>query len=175
MIDEKPLPVELRLQAEANAILQPQSAETAARLWAAYRRRQAAPVRALALFVGVSVTAAAAVASWHHFVAVPEQVPAVKRDIAKLEAAASGARQALSTATEDRMLSTLSGDEAGESSAIVVPFVIEDPASPGGLISGVYVPEQVEPIDVNRLPPAEREAVGSLLGIDANGIEQPTI
>jgi hypothetical protein len=47
-----------------------------------------------------------------------------------------------------------------------IPFVIGDPASGEQVISGFYVPEQVEPIDLSKLSPAERDAVRMMLGIE---------
>jgi hypothetical protein len=48
----------------------------------------------------------------------------------------------------------------------VVPFVVKDPTTGEQILSGFYVPEQIEPVDLQNLSPAERDAVRAVLGIE---------
>lgn len=62
-----------------------------------------------------------------------------------------------------------------EKSITVIPFVIGDATKGEDVISGFYVPEQIEPIDALRLSPGEREAVREVLGMESDTVDRPTI
>jgi hypothetical protein len=63
-------------------------------------------------------------------------------------------------------LSILATDAPSGESLVVIPFVIGDPAAGEEVISGIYVPEQAEPMDELDFSPAERDAVRAVLGIE---------
>lgn len=63
-------------------------------------------------------------------------------------------------------LSILATEAQSDESLVVIPFVIGDPATGEEVISGIYVPEQAEPMDELDFSPAERDAVRAVLGIE---------
>lgn len=48
----------------------------------------------------------------------------------------------------------------------VVPFVVKDPTTGEQILAGFYVPERIEPVELQNLPPAERDAVRAVLGLE---------
>lgn len=165
--DERFSTIEERLQTEANQLLQQDNQPSAARFWVEHRRRRAARMRVAAASVGLLMATSGALFGW------------VTSEQARLPAPAK--RAAVAALGRDKPATASNSDSGGFVSAnsqsptgpamnerlLVVPFEIDDPAS-GQTISGVYVPEQAQPIDWRQLSPAERHAVGSVLEIDGD-------
>jgi len=165
--DVRFLAVEERLQAEANQLLRQDSQDSAARLWIEYRRRHAARKRFAAGGVLLLMATSGALVGWVKFERAwspaPEQRPAMAALAGDGPAPAPNPGSGASVSAN----SQLPIGQVMNERLLVVPFEMDDPAS-GQTISGVYVPEQTQPIDWRRLSPAERHAVGSVLGIDGD-------
>lgn len=170
--DPRFLPIEERLQAEAEKLLfaggAPPSGQLRAELQRgrAARRRIAGATTLLAAGVLGSVIVARQLASAPH----PKQPegPAVA-NFGHLEPNQHQQNKRRTVAVQP--VSPLPRDDAPYETLFVVPFVIDDPASGKPILSGFYVPEQVEPIDLRQLPPAERDAIRAVLDIDDAGVE----
>jgi hypothetical protein len=156
MIDETNLTaIEQRLQAEARCLLAADRThgQSAAQLWTIRRRRRA--VRAtVTASAALALVAAGLVVGWRDG----------KRNLPGAPKQAAVA--ALEKEHAYRKLSIVATDSATDESFVMIPFIIGDPAAGEEVISGVYVPEQVEPIDELDLSPAERDAVRAVLGIE---------
>jgi hypothetical protein len=159
MNDETNIPaIEQRLQVEARNLLAADNAHarSAAQLWTVYRqqKRRRALRAAMTASAALSLVAAGLVLGWRHHEA---SLPAVARNAT----VATRGKEPPST-----KLSIVATDFASDESLVVIPFVIGDSAAGEEVISGVYIPEQSEPIDQLDLSPAERDAVRAVLGIE---------
>lgn len=156
------LAIEERLHAEAKRLLAAEAADRRAstRLWARYRRRR----RAVQTSMGAGTALLLALALWVGWQRREQQPPQV----------AAVARAEPSGSYPESHATTLAAlDLPLDGSSIAIPFVISDASTGEEVMSGVYVPEQVEPIDQLNLSPAERDAVRTVLGI--NGLDDVVI
>jgi hypothetical protein len=158
--------LEERLQAEATRLLAPQQGLSASRLVDLYQRRQRRR-RAAQMSAGAAVLLVALALRFSgprkeiaEAPGVPEQATVAKLD-----------RGAAALGQHGPDVSTVSGDEWQDNALLAIPFVIGDPAAGDDVITGIYVPEQVEPIDLLNLSPAERDAVRAVLGIEGEDTE----
>jgi hypothetical protein len=152
--------IEERLQAEAGQLLYQADGLSRKQLWTEYRRRRHARMQRAAASVGLLLVTSAIIAWTGH---VPTPRPNERTSIALADHKSTvNPRRSTTPVRSDVQVPA---DHASRETLIVVPFLIDDPAS-GEVISGIYVPEQVEPIDWRRLSPAERHAVGAVLEID---------
>ncbi|HVA46821.1 MAG TPA: hypothetical protein VNH11_10690 [Pirellulales bacterium] len=156
--------IEERLQAEAGRLLIADS-RPAAQLLNEYQcRRRRSVQKRLAATAIASAAAAAVMFGWRsgeEGPLPPSYRPATEAIRQDNETAA--ARQADVQAPAP-LPSSMTVEARGALPAI--PFVIGDPDSGEPIVKGFYVPEQVEPIDMRDLSPAEREAVRAVLGIE---------
>lgn len=151
--------LEERLQAEAAQLIYPDDRLSGKELWVEYRRRRIARMRFAATSFGLVVTSA--------LIAWVGQAQTKRPNEREFAVAADhkstfNPKRVTTPVSDDAQVSA---DPAGHETLLVVPFVIDDPES-GEVISGIYVPERVEPIDWRRLSPAQRQAVGAVLEID---------
>jgi hypothetical protein len=167
MNDETSFPaIEERLQAEARRLLPAEHGVSASQLRAIHRRRersrrtaQMAGAVAVLLLVALAVrfggrreeTARAPVAPQQAIVAQIEQGKTTRGQAAPKRPNSLGG-----VAPADPL----------EKGVFAIPFVIGDPAAGEDIVTGFYVPEQVEPLDLRSLSPAERDAVRAVLGIE---------
>jgi hypothetical protein len=156
--------LEERLQTEAKRLLTAEQGLSASRLADLYRRRQRRR-RAAQVSAGAAVVLVALAVRFGGPRKETANAPAVpeRATVAKLErGTAADGHGADAPAVQPR----LTGAEWPDNAVFAIPFVIGDPAAGDDVITGIYVPEQVEPIDVLNLSPAERDAVRAVLGID---------
>lgn len=152
--------LEERLQAEATQLIHQGDMLSGKELWVEYRRRRIARMRVAATSFSLLMAASALIA-WVGQTPTPkpnERGSAVLAD----HKSTFNPKRVTTPVSDDAQVSA---DPAGRETLVVVPFVIDDPES-GEVISGIYVPERVEPIDWRRLSPAQRQAVGAVLEID---------
>ncbi|HET6878892.1 MAG TPA: hypothetical protein VFI31_01980 [Pirellulales bacterium] len=167
MTDETHLSlIEETLQAEAGRLLVEGGRPSAAELRNKYRRRRANRLRMAATCAILLVAALASVVARRN-----RQGTFPARDF---QAPAALAHQEPATTAPVAADVRARTSEAEGDALVGVPFEIDDPVS-GQVIPGIYVPEQVEPIDWQRLSPAERRAVGAVLEIDAGPAESEVI
>lgn len=160
MNDEKFSIVEEQLRNDAPLLLVSENRRQD--LWAAYivRRRRRA-VRASLATMAALVLAVAGLAAWRQHVGVRPAAPLRPAAVADAKERKSPVDR---TAAARRIVTA--GRASVSETVLVVPFVIDDPASGQHVISGFYVPEHVEPLDSLDLSPAERDAVRSVLGLE---------
>lgn len=158
MNDETNFPeIELRLRAEAKSLLLAKSTyPSAATLSAAYRQRQ----RRRALRAAITASGAVAVIAAGLIIGLRQGENESSMRPKQTIVADLGNKHI------QPKLSILATDTPTDNSLIVIPFVIGDPASGEDVISGVYVPEQAEPMDPLDFSPAECDAVRAVLGIE---------
>jgi hypothetical protein len=149
------LAIEERLQAEAKRLLAAEAADrrVSTRLWARYRRRRRAVQTAMGAGTALSLVLALWI-GWQRHEQEPPQVAAV------------GRAESVRGYPESRSTTLAALDLPLDGSSVAIPFVISDASTGEEVISGVFVPEQVEPIDQLDLSPAERDAVRAVLGIE---------
>lgn len=162
-------PIEERLQAEAERLLIAGGAPTGELLRAEWRRRRAVPRRIAAATAVLLAAVVAMVATRRQLAPLPPHKQP-ERPVAANEA--SGVRHQVSGAPH-KQPERLAVDDSSGDTLLVVPFVVDDPASGKPLFSGFYVPEQVEPIDLRQLPRAERDAIREVLGIEDTARFEP--
>jgi hypothetical protein len=145
------LPIEERLQSDARRLLAHDCRRTGPRLWSEYQRRRRRRTIALSAVTTVALLAAGVVG-----------VRFARHDAERFAAP----RQEGIAANPLRATPTHEVEGQVAETPLAIPFVIEDPASGKPILSGLYVPEWVEPVDLEELSPAERDAVRAMLGMD---------
>ena len=169
------LSIEERLQTEARRMVATDCQQAATQLWSEHLRRrrqrtlQKGAVTIVAVFVAI---VAGAKYGWRD--AAIERKPARPKQamVANLQPRKPLAKGHHASPTPVPRQASPFTIQEDEKTLIAIPFVIDDPAGGKQIISGVYVPEQIEPIDLRQLSPAERDAVRAVLDIDddlANG------
>ena len=149
--------IEQRLLAEAQSLLSAKgTTPSAAGLSAVYQqRRRRRAVQAATTAASALVLIAASINFGFRQGETDSSIqpkPTIVADLAKKQ---TGPR-----------LSILATDRPTDESLVIIPFMIGDPAKGEEVISGVYVPEQAEPMDDLYFSPAERDAVRDVLGIE---------
>jgi hypothetical protein len=167
--------IEERLQAEAKQMLPIEAPRAGAQLWAVYQRRRAAPMRLAAAAAVLSAILLGAMLGWRQSARTLRLERQVQAAVASLKREKPlSPRPPIAVAPVPRNSQALYPKETGES-RFVVPFVIDDPATGEEIMSGFYVPERVEPLDLRQLPPAERDAIRAVLGISGDLVDGEVI
>ena len=169
MNDEMKFPaLEERLQAEARRLLTAEQGLSASRLAYLYRRRQRRR-RAAQLSAAAVVLVVLAIRFGGPRVGMVRAPGAPDRAIvAQLDRGTAAREQ---QEADVLAVQRFAGAEWPDNAILAIPFVLGDPTAGEEVITGIYVPEQVEPIDVLDLSPAERDAVRAVLGIEGDDID----
>jgi hypothetical protein len=159
--------IEERLQADARQLLTSGRCVSAEQLTGLYRRRQrirraaqATGATAVFLLAGLAIRFGGRRGEIAQVPRVPQRAT-----VAQLERGKAAHREQQAPDASDSPPGFTRADRP-EEGVFAIPFVIGDPAAGEEVITGIYVPEQVEPIELHDLPPAERDAVRAVLGIE---------
>ncbi|HWB12392.1 MAG TPA: hypothetical protein VG826_24420 [Pirellulales bacterium] len=157
--------IEERLQADARRLLTAEHGVCASRLANVYRRRQRRRRAAQAAGAAAAVVLLAIVAVRSGGRPAEQAPPAAEQaTVAQLGTSAGGQRGTDGTAAPRRWTAM----EQPDHTLFAIPFVIGNPEASEDVITGIYVPEQVESIDLGKLSPAERDAVRAVLGVESD-------
>lgn len=153
--------IEDRLRADAGRLLIGVDRPDA-KLWNEYQCRRRRVVRRRLAAAALSAATFSAVVAG---LAVNEEpLPPPHRH------AIAASRPAMQTLVQPRNTAAMATPHAknfdGPLPPMAIPFVIGEPDSVEPAVTGYYVPERVEPIDVRQLSPAERDAVRAVMDID---------
>ncbi|HEV3342179.1 MAG TPA: hypothetical protein VG125_17560 [Pirellulales bacterium] len=163
--------IEERLQAEARELLTAQRCVSAVQLAGVYRRRQrvrraaqAAGAATALLLAALAIRFSGSRAETAHAPLVPQRA---------IVAQLKGSQAAHGQHAPEVPVPPVGFAQADQPDGAIfaIPFLIGDPAAGEEVITGIYVPEQVEPVDLRNLPPAERDAVRAVLGIEGEDTE----
>lgn len=151
-------PIEERLRADADRLLISGNRPSTA-LWDEYRwRRRRTARRRFAAVAVLTVPVLAAV-----IVGVARREPPRPSPAQAIAASTRPAEPPVLDTNRRAAVAATPHADATVLPSAAMPFVIGDPASGEPSIRGFYVPEEVRPIDVRDLPPAEREAINAVL------------
>lgn len=168
-------PIEERLHCDARSLLRANNEQIGPQIRLAYRRRRAIRSRLAAATAVVSAALLGVMFGTNDLAQPHLGKDRDHRAVAIRESERVASRQPSSPVTQAPPDSRFVLDGVPNGPLTVFPFVIEDPTGDGQTISGFYVPEQVEPIDLRELPPAERDAVREVLQLENVAAESGVI